>query len=464
MSDVFTQWFLEAESELEQIYFQLLRFPSISADVQFRPQLQACASWLVQELSSMGFEISLFGENDAPIIFASHMKASSDKPTLLIYNHYDVQPVDPLELWQSDPFEPQRKGNLITARGAQDNKGQLMYVLAALRETVKQTGELGINVKLCIEGQEESGSEQLSQLLSSPNMSSLFKADYLLIADFGMPAENSPAITLGMRGITAWTVVVESSAADLHSGTLGGIVYNPLHALVEILAKLRDSSGRIAIPGFYDTVLEPDASELSCLSFDFDEEAFVRQFQCEPTGGEKSFSPLERAWLRPTVEINGVHGGYGGPGTKTVIPARAEAKITARLVPGQDPHDIAKKLKHFVEAVAPKGVRVECQIHEGMGMPMRTSPHSRIVQLLSESTKEAYGISPRFILEGASIPIAAQLQQKSGAEVALFGLGLPSDNIHAPNECFGWDRIRKGFCIICALLKKLADKAPIALE
>jgi acetylornithine deacetylase/succinyl-diaminopimelate desuccinylase-like protein len=452
----YKNWFSTAEKELEARYFEFLRYPSISADHAFRPELQACANWVKTQLLQAGFSVELWNENDAPIVFASYDKAGPDKPTLLIYNHYDVQPVDPIDLWESKPFEPKRRDNLVIARGAQDNKGQCFYVLSALCQTLAKTKSLPINIKLCIEGEEESGSAGLSHLLNEK--ASKLQSDYLLIVDVGMPNPMTPAITLGTRGLCSCTVEVESSFTDLHSGMHGGVVYNPLHALVEIMASLRDANGHIAVPGFYDAVAAPSAKELSAITFHFDEKEFEEEHGCRPTGGEKGFAPLERAWLRPTIEMNGLTGGYGGPGSKTVIPARAQAKLSCRLVPNQDPKIISEQLKRYIEAKAPAGVKVRCIIHEGIGKPVRTSPHSPLIQALSESTKAVYNTLPQFILEGASIPIVSELQAVSQAQVAFFGLGLASDKIHAPNECFSWDRIENGFLIICDLLARLADK------
>lgn len=455
MSEKFKKWFLDSEQELLNLFYDLLRFPSISADSTFRLDLQACSKWIINQVQAMGFDVQVWknSEEDAPVIFASYMKAGPDKPVLLIYNHYDVQPVDPLELWQSDPFEPKKEGDQIFARGAQDNKGQLFYVLAALQQTLRNTGSLPINIKLCIEGEEESGSQLLTELI--PDKTKELQADYLLVCDLGMPNAETPAITLGMRGIAAWSIEVQGATSDLHSGFVGGMLYNPLHALVEILAKLRDPSGHIAVPGFYESMQIASSEDLSSLTCDFDATKFFNEYGCEPTGGEKSFSPLQRAWLRPTLEINGVHGGYGGPGTKTVIPACAIAKLTARLVLGQDPEDIGHKVKNFIESLAPKGVTVTCHIEEGKGLPLRTSPDSVIIKTLAKSTESVYKKAPQFILEGASIPITALLQKAAGAEVALFGLGLPSDKIHAPNERFNWNRVEKGFYILCDLFERL---------
>lgn len=445
--------FKQSEKELEALYFEFLRFPSLSADVAFRPELKACASWLVSFIRDFGFDLEVWNKDDAPVIFAQNLKAGKDKPTLLIYNHYDVQPVDPIELWESKPFEPVRKGNQIVARGAQDNKGQCFYVLAALRALMKRDGKLPINVKLIIEGEEESGSKALPKIIKEHEAE--LKADYLLVVDVGMRNPQTPAITLGTRGICSFTVEVTGSFGDLHSGVHGGVVYNPLHALVEILASLRDSNGHIKIPGFYESVKVPTAEELKCVSLDFDEAAFIEEFGCRPTGGEKGYQPLERAWIRPALEINGIAGGYGGPGSKTVIASKAIGKLSVRLVPDQDPHVIAQRIKRYIESKEVPGVKVHCTIHEGMGKPVRTSPYSKIVTALSDAAEAVYKKKTEYIFDGASIPIISELARASSSEVAFFGLGLASDRIHAPNECFGWDRIENGFIIICDTLSRI---------
>ncbi|MCE5294878.1 MAG: dipeptidase [Chlamydiales bacterium] len=452
-TDAYKKYFKEHEKKLESDFFEFLRYPSISADTVFRPELKACAEWVQNYIKEAGFEVSVWNEDDAPVIFAQNCNAGPDAPTILIYNHYDVQPVDPIDLWESQPFTPTRKGNSIVARGAQDNKGQCFYVLSALRALYKLNGKFPVNIKCIIEGEEESGSKSLPQVIVDHKKE--LKADYLLVVDVGMQNATSPAITLGTRGMACFTVEVKSSHSDLHSGVHGGMVYNPLHALVEILGALRDKNGRIAIPGFYDAVKVPGADELKYISLDFNTQDFEQEFGCLPTGGEKGFSPLERSWLRPTLEINGIAGGYGGPGSKTVIPAKAIAKLSCRLVPDQEPHFIAEHIKSYIESLAAPGYTVTCHIHEGMGKPVRTSPHSAIVKALTEASEKVYNKKAAYIYEGASIPIISELASACGAEVAFFGLGLASDKIHAPNENFGWDRIENGFLIMCDALTSL---------
>ncbi|MBS0655794.1 MAG: M20/M25/M40 family metallo-hydrolase, partial [Verrucomicrobia bacterium] len=294
-----------------------------------------------------------------------------------------------------------------------------------------------------------------SKILKQADKADKLKADYLMIVDVSMKDAETPAITLGIRGLCAFTVELKGSNSDLHSGIYGGIVYNPLHALVEMLASLRDSNGRITIPGFYNQVSTPSEEELSCISFDFDQDQLKKDFNASSTGGEKNLSPLERSWLRPTLEINGITGGYGGPGTKTVIAAQAQAKLSCRLVPNQDPRQITQLIKNYIESLAPKGIEVNCTIHEGMGKPVRTSPSSKLVKALAASCGKVYSQPAAYIYDGATIPIATELQEASQSEVVFFGLALPTDKIHAPNECFGWDRIRNGFLILCDALSQL---------
>jgi len=452
--DEYKKLFKAHESTLLDEYFAFLRFRSISADPVHLHDLQACAQWLELLLSESGLDVELWDKDKAPIVFASDMRAGPEQPTLLLYNHYDVQPVDPLALWHHDPFSPKKEGNLIYARGAQDNKGQCFYVLSALRLYLQLNKKFPINIKWIIEGEEESGSSGLYNILKEKKEA--LQCSSLLIVDLGMRKPHLPSITLGTRGLTSLDIEVQGTQGDLHSGMHGGVAYNPLHALVELLASLRDSRGRIQVPGFYDDVASLKAEELAHINLNFDEVEYEEQFGEEPTGGEKSFSPIERLWLRPTVEINGLSGGYQGPGGKTVIPSKAMAKISCRLVPHQDPQKIASLLSNYFKSMAPRGTSVTVTVHEGMGKPVRTSANSKVAKALETALKEVFWQQPEYILEGASIPIVSAFAESFDAEIGLFGLGLPSDNIHAPNECFGWDRIEKGFLTICRTIDTLA--------
>lgn len=434
-------------------FLTFLSFPSISSEPESKASLLACADWLKTVLTEMQFHVELWQTSGHPVIFASNLQAGPDKPTLLIYNHYDVQPVDPLELWTSPPFQPTIKENEIYARGAQDNKGQCFYVLQALKLLQKQAGALPINIKLCIEGEEEIGSHGLSEILKLKKEA--LSADYLAIVDLGLQDAKVPVITLGTRGIVTMDVTLSSANSDLHSGIHGGLIQNPIHALVHLLDGLRDANGRIAIPGFYDQVSELSAEERSLVSFQFDSAEYQKSTGGHSVGGETEFTPLERAWIRPTVEINGIHGGYTGTGFKTVIPAKAHAKISCRLVPNQDPEQTGELVSNYLKKYAPPGTEVEVRVHTGQGKAVRISPTAHIVKVFAEAFQEVFNLPCAFIFDGASIPIVPELKETCGGEVILLGLGLATDQIHAPNEHFGLDRLEKGMLMMAKAIDLL---------
>lgn len=443
-----------------QDFFTFLSFQSVSSEAFFRPQVLACAKWVEERLKTLGFETEMWPTTGHPVIFGKYEKAGRNQPTLLIYNHYDVQPCDPLELWETPPFEPTIRDGEIYARGAQDNKGQLFYVLQALETLLKRDGTLPINVKLCIEGEEEMGSSGLESILAERKKQ--LKADYLAIVDLGIPDPTTPAITLGTRGMVALEVTCEGSALDLHSGSHGGIVFNPLHALVEVLSKLRDDkTGKILVPGFYDSVKKIDDEDKKVLFFEFDQNSYRTQFGGEAVGGEVDFSPLERNWLRPTIEINGLWGGYTGDGMKTVIPAKAHAKLSCRLVPDQDPEHIAKLVSTFIKQNAPQGMKMHVRIFPGGGVAVRTSPHSKGVQAFAKAYEDVFEKPCRYILSGASIPVTPQLKEACEGEAILLGLGLSTDKIHSPNEHFGVDRLEKGALIMALALENLRNSSKV---
>lgn len=436
----------QADKRLEE-FFSFLKYESISSEPAFRPQLLACADWLKNYVANIGFETELWQTPGYPVLFASWLDAGPEKPTLLIYNHYDVQPIDPLEEWLSPPFEPTVRDGNVYARGAQDNKGQCFYVLQALKILMERDGRLPINVKLCIEGEEECGSHGLAAILKKHKEE--LKADYLAVVDLGIRGPTKPSLTLGIRGIVTMDVEAIASNIDLHSGVHGGLAYNPIHALIEVLAKLRDASGKVTIPGFYDGLPALTSEQTEGLSLDFDAKEYETMFGIKATGGESSLKPLERNWLRPSLEINGIHGGYTGTGFKTVIPAKATAKVSCRIVPPQQPQKIGTLIAKFIEANAPEGVKVKVHVHQGGGPAIKTSASSIPARAFAEAFTEVYKVPCEFILEGASIPIVAELALASGSEVVLLGVGLQSDQIHAPNEHFSLDRIEKG-CLMIA--------------
>lgn len=455
--DELTHKYRQNEENALKDFFTFLKFQSISSEPEYQPEMKKCADWLVNYLQKLHFETEVWETKGHPVIFASNLKAGKDKPTLLIYNHYDVQPVDPLNLWQTSPFQPEIKNGKVYARGAQDNKGQCFYTLQALKHSLLSDGSFPINIKLCIEGEEECGSHGLSSLLNEKSQT--LKADYLAIVDLGIKSLDQPSITLGIRGIVTMDVEVTGAKTDMHSGSNGGLLYNPNHALIEILSSLRDANGHITIPGFYDDIHFLSDEENKLISWDFDEEEYFHLFGAAPTGGEKNYLPLQRNWIRPTLEINGISGGYSGAGFKTVIPSLAIAKISCRLVAGQNPKKILSLVKQFLEENCPKGVSVKVTPHAGGGEALSSSPSSQIVQVFKQSYEEVFQKKCIYCYEGASIPIVTELQKASQAEVVLVGLGLSTDCIHAPNEHFDLNRLEKGFLIIARAIQLLSKRA-----
>lgn len=433
-----------------------LSFPSISSEPKFKESVLECADWIVHYLQDLDFEVELWPTHGHPVIFASNMKAGPSKPTLLIYHHYDVQPADPLEEWHSPPFEPRIHEGQIYARGAQDNKGQCFYTLQALKLLIEQKGSLPINIKLCIEGEEEIGSAGLAAILDERKEQ--LKADYLAIGDLGLRHAHIPALTLGIRGIITMDVEVQGSQTDLHSGSHGGIAANPIHVLVKLLANLRDDKGKITIPDFYQDVKQMPLEERSDVSFQFDENDYLQQTGAHPIGGEIEYSVLERAWIRPSLEINGIGGGYTGKGFKTVIPAKAFAKISCRLVPDQIPNQIGNLIADYLKTKAPAGIQVNVNIHPGQGKAVRVSPNAEVVKAFAKAFEEVFAHPCEFIFEGASIPIVPELAAACGGETILLGLGLTTDQIHAPNEHFGVDRLKKGMLMMARAIEILATK------
>lgn len=450
----FSQTYEKNKKQALDDFFAFLRIPSISSEKKYNAHTLACADWVKKYLEKIGFSVEFWKEGDHhPVLFATNLKAGPKAPTLLIYNHYDVQPVDPLKLWETPPFEPTIRHGEIFARGAQDNKGQCFYVLLALKMLSESPGGLPINIKLCIEGEEECGSEGLTKLVTKKAKE--LKADYLAVVDVGLPNPTTPAINLGVRGIITMDVIATGSKHDLHSGLHGGLAYNPLHALVSILGKARDAHGKVTIPGFYDDVRDMTKEEKEAVSWDFDDKYYKKTFGIDPTGGEEGLTPQQRNWVRPTLEINGISGGYAGDGFKTVIPAKAMAKVSCRLVANQEPQKVFALVKKYFEGAAPKGIHVEVIAHGAGGLPLRTSPHSPIVQACKKAYEEVFQAPCKMIYDGASIPITSALAKASGATPVLIGLGLPDDDIHAPNEHFGVDRIEKGAHLIINVIKAL---------
>lgn len=419
-------------------FITFLSFPSISSEAEYKAEIEKCFAWLKSKVEDIGFKTKRWETGGHPAIFAESEHLPG-KPTLLIYNHYDVQPVDPLELWDSPPFEPVIKDNTIYARGAQDNKGQLFYTFLALKSFNKK---FPINIKWIIEGEEEVGSKGLDKVLEAHSKE--LKSDHLAIVDCGIPDSETPAVSIGMRGLITFEIEASGTKSDLHSGTHGGVAYNPNRALTELLGHIFDKEGKITIPHYYDSVIPLTEEEKRIVSFEFDEKKYIHDFGAPATGGEKALKPLERNWLRPSFEINGIWGGYIGQGFKTVIPAKAYAKVSCRLVKGQDPQKMLELIKGYLESVAPPGIKFTVTSHLGGGPAIMTNPNAKVVQAFAKAFTKVFNKPCKYILEGASIPIVASLSKASGAEAVLVGVGLATDQIHAPNEHFGLDRFEKG--------------------
>ncbi len=452
MKPDFKKWYRDHTGEILKNYLAFLSIPSISTDPAYRTGVHEAATFVENDLKKIGFKVERWETSNHPVIFGSY-EAGPSRPTVLIYHHYDVQPVDPLELWKTPPFEPDVREGKVFARGASDNKGQCFYTLTALRAIFEEE-KPNLNIKIFVEGEEESGSKGAFEVLKTKQAK--LKADYLLIVDSGLPAPETPAITLGLRGIVAMEVRCTNSTVDLHSGIHGGIVLNPNRALIQMLAKLWDEKGKITAPGFYDAVTKPTAQELKEIDQQIDEEYIRRNFGVRVFQGEGGFSLWESNTIRPTLEINGISGGYAGSGFKTVIPSTAVAKISCRLVPKQDPQTIANLLSDYLKKIAPPGLDVQTHWDHG-GKPVLSSPHTKIAKICSDAYTEVFGKPCRKILCGASIPLVTDLTEASGGEVAIIGVGLDTDNIHAPNEHFGLDQLEQGFLTMVSIMGRLSQ-------
>ena len=389
-----------------------------------------------------------------PVVFASYLEPGPNRPTVLIYHHYDVQPVDPIELWKSSPFKPEIRNNQVFARGAVDNKGQCFYTIAALKAVFQLAKHININIKVFIEGEEESGGTGTSAILSERK--SELQAEHLLVVDFGIPDVHTPAITLGMRGIVTMDVECENSFIDLHSGEHGGIALNPNRALASLLASLWDEKGRITIPHFYDEVRSLSKEQLRLIDTSFDKDKYQKEFGVKAFCNEQGHSILEMNWLRPVLEINGIWGGYIGSGFKTVIPSKAHAKLSCRLVPYQKPETIGRRITEFLKKNAPDGISIRTNVHHGAPGYI-CSIESAIVTIANRAFSEVFGKQTRFQFCGASVPIVGELAEASGAHVAMIGVGLASDDIHAPNEHFGLDRFELGYLVLGRILCLLSE-------
>ena len=440
-------------SHLEDFY-TFLRFPSVSTDADYSEKLNECAHWLVKKLNDVGLTAQLDPTPGHPIVWARN-KHQKGRRTVLIYGHYDVQPPDPLELWESPPFEPVLKDGYVFARGATDNKGQILSHILGVQETIEQQGDLPVNLHFVIEGEEEIGSGNLGNFLSQ-NREAL-KCDVVVVSDTGMIARGVPTLGYGLRGITALEVKVTGPKIDLHSGVFGGAVANPVTALARLLATLHDRDGHVAIPGFYEQVKPLEDWEREAwkkLPIDADKE-ILKETGAPSLFGEAGYSTLERLWGRPTAEINGIGGGYQGMGTKTVIASHAMAKLTFRLVPNQKGEEILDLAKQHLRKNLPPGVTLE--LTDGHSGPWYlTDPHSAQSQAAQRALRKAFNADVAVIREGGSIPIVSEFRNILGVETLLLGLALPDCRAHSPNENFPLENLDAGIRMNKAVLQELA--------
>ena len=413
-------------------YLEFLRIPSISGQPEYAGACREAAQWVAGQLSSMGVEhVDVAETGGHPVVYGDWLHAPG-APTVIVYGHYDVQPVDPIELWETAPFEPFVKGDRVIGRGSSDDKGQIHIHLRATEAILATRGALPVNLRFVFEGEEESSSVHLDAWLEA-NRERL-TADLAVISDSGFFEGNRPAITVGLRGICSVQVDVSTTAVDLHSGSFGGAVQNPVNALAQIIAALKGPDGRIRVPGFYDDVValtEPDRAAFAALPFD--EEAYRTALGLPALVGEAGYSTLERRGGRPTLDVNGIWGGFQGEGSKTIIPAHAHAKISCRLVVDQDPSTIFELLRAFVLEVAPPGCSVEV-LDLGGGRPSLTPIDHPATQAAARALEATFGVAPLYIREGGSIPVCASFETILGLPVVLLGFTPPDDNAHAPNE------------------------------
>jgi acetylornithine deacetylase/succinyl-diaminopimelate desuccinylase-like protein len=413
-------------------YKEFLRIPSVSTLSEHKPDMQRCAEWVAAQATGMGFaKVEILPTAKHPVVYGEWLKAPG-KPTVLVYGHYDVQPVDPLNEWTAGPFEPTvRDDNYLYARGASDMKGQVHAFLKALEALIKHA-ELGVNVKLMIEGEEEIGSPSLGDFIRA-NKEKL-KCDVVLNADSGIIAKDLPSIIYGLRGLAYFELWVHGPDHDLHSGTFGGTVLNPAQALAELIAGMHDAEGRVTLPGYYDkvrTLVDEERTELARLPHN--DEGWRAMTGAPALYGETGYTTIERAGARPTLEINGLYSGFIGEGSKTVLPAKAMAKISMRLVPYQDDREVEQQLRAYLEAKAPRTIRWELKTLAGG--PAAIIPRDTVaVQAAAAALEATFGVKPVFELAGGSVPVVVLLKQLLGVDSIMLGFGLRDDNIHSPNE------------------------------
>ncbi len=433
-----------------------LRIPSISALPAHKADVRRAGEWAAAALQRAGLEHVALIESDVhPLVYADWLHAGAEQPTVLIYGHFDVQPVDPLALWDTPPFEPTVLGENLYARGAADDKGQSYIHVKAIEALLQTVGQLPVNVKFIFEGEEEYGGATINQYVSAH--AEKLAADAVLISDSHMLSPTQPSILYGLRGMWSGELTVRGAAHDLHSGSYGGAIHNANQALAELLAALHAPDGRVAVPGFYDLVRPLAAEERAALArVPYGEEEILRDSGAPATWGEVEYSVTERIGARPTLEINGMWGGFTGDGFKTVIPAEARAKLSCRLVPDQDPAQIGAALAAYLQQIAPPTVTVHLQTFH-TGLPFLAPLDDTAIQAGARALRRVFGTEPVFMREGGGIPVATVFQQALRAPVVFLGFGLPDDNLHAPNEKFHLPNFYRGIEASIAFLEEMKD-------
>ncbi len=442
------------ENSLEELK-EYLRIPSISTSSEHSKDMVKCAEFLANKLRNIGLtNVEVFSTEKHPIVYGQWVGAP-DKPTVLIYGHYDVQPVDPVEKWSFPPFEPKIENGKLWGRGANDNKGQQFAHIKSVEAFFKNYGAPPVNVKFLIEGEEEIGSGSLSKFIMKHK--ELLSCDAILISDTSMYAPGVPTITYGLRGLLYMEVELTGPKADLHSGSFGGAVVNPINELAKIISKLHDKNGRVTVPNFYKDVMKlSEAEKENFKRLKFSDAKFARELGVKTLYGEKGFTTLERLWVRPTLDCNGIVGGFTGEGAKTIIPSRASAKISMRLVANQNPKKIAADFTGYIKSLAHEGVKVNVKmIH--YGYPVVVPLEDPTVQIAAKAVSKAFGKKAVFTREGGSIPIVVEFMNHLKAPAILMGLGLDTDNIHSPNEHLVLDNLKNGMIASAYFLKDFSE-------
>ncbi len=445
----------ESRQRYQEELSELLRIPSVSARSEHKEDMDRCADWIVAKLGDLGMKAEAIATAGHPIVYGELMDAGADAATVLVYGHYDVQPVEPLDQWTTPPFEPDVRDKKLFGRGTADDKGQIHIHMKALEAYREAKGNPPINLKFVFEGEEEVGSVNLESFITD-NVEKL-ACDAALVSDTPMLTAELPSICVGLRGIVYMEVRLRGPRQDLHSGSYGGAVVNPANALGKMISQLKDDEGRITIPGFYDAVKPPSESERRAYSEipmtadDLREEAGVPALG----NGEAGIPFIERIWARPTLDVNGLLSGYTGEGAKTIIPATAMAKISMRLVPDQDPKAIRAAFEDFVKSLVPEGVELEIEMHSD-GSAWAADPEGPLFKAASTAVNDVFGRTPLFTREGGSIPIVPMIEQTLETPVLLLGFALPGSNLHSPNEWISLDLYHKGIEIIARLYDEIA--------